>query len=94
MLDAEVLPGWCESHGITFESVAQAAEHEQVKAEVTRAVEAGNADLARVEQVKQWTILPTEWTPETEEMTPTMKLKRNVIHSKYSDMIDGLYTRR
>ena len=94
VLDAEVLPGWCESHGITFESVAQAAEHEQVRAEVARAVEAGNADLARVEQVKQWTILPTEWTPETEEMTPTMKLKRNVIHSKYSDMIDGLYTRR
>ena len=42
VLDAEVLPGWCESHGITFESVAQAAEHEQVKAEVARAVEAGN----------------------------------------------------
>ena len=94
VLDAEVLPGWCEAHGIPFESVAQAAEHEQVRAEVARAIEAGNADLARVEQVKQWTILPNEWTAETEEMTPTMKLKRAVIHTKYSDTIDALYGKR
>ncbi len=92
VLDAEVLPGWCESHGIPFESVAQAVEHDEVKAEVARAVEAGNQDLARVEQIKQYTLLPNEWTPETEEMTPTMKLKRNVIHSKYSDAIDTLYS--
>jgi long-chain acyl-CoA synthetase len=91
VLDAETLPGWCESHGVPFESVAQAAEQQQVRDEVARAVEAGNQDLARVEQVKQWTILPDEWTPESEEMTPTMKLKRTVIHSKYSDMIDSLY---
>lgn len=91
VLDAELLPGWCESHGIPFESVAQAAERDEVKAEVARAVEAGNQELARVEQIKQYTIVPTERTPETEEMTPTMKLKRNVIHSKYSDVIDSLH---
>ena len=91
VLDAEVLPGWCEAHGVPFESVAQAAERDEVKAEVARAVEAGNQDLARVEQIKQYTILSNEWTPESEEMTPTMKLKRNVIHSKYSDVIDSLY---
>lgn len=91
VLDAEVLPAWCEAKGIPFESVAQASQHEAVKAEVARAIEAGNAELARVEQIKQWTILSTEWTPETEEMTPTMKLKRSVIHSKYSDSIDSLY---
>jgi long-chain acyl-CoA synthetase len=93
VLDAEVLPGWCQAHGVPFESVAQAAEQPEVQAEIARAVEAGNAHLSRVEQVKEWTVLPNEWTPETEEMTPTMKLKRNVVHSKYSDLIDGLYTR-
>jgi long-chain acyl-CoA synthetase len=93
VLDAEVLPGWCQAHGVPFESVAQAAEQPEVQAEIARAVEAGNARLSRVEQVKEWTVLPNEWTPETEEMTPTMKLKRNVVHSKYSDLIDGLYTR-
>ena len=91
VLDAEVLPGWCEAHGIKFESMAQAAENEQVVAEVRRAVEAGNQKLARVEQVKEWRILPSEWTPESEEMTPTMKLKRAVVHTKYSDVIDGMY---
>ena len=94
VLDAEVLPGWCEAHGVPFETVAQAADRDEVKAEVARAIEAGNQDLARVEQVKQWTILSDEWTPESEEMTPTMKLKRNVIHSKYSDTIDALYGTR
>jgi long-chain acyl-CoA synthetase len=93
VLDAEVLPGWCEAHGVEFTSVAQASQHERVVAEVAAAIEAGNQELARVEQIRQWTILAQEWTPESEEMTPTMKLKRNVIHTKYSDVIDGMYTR-
>lgn len=91
VLDAEVLPGWCQARGLPFESVARAAELDEVRAEVARAVEAGNQDLARVEQVKQYTILSHEWTPESEEMTPTMKLRRNVVHSKYSVAIDALY---
>jgi long-chain acyl-CoA synthetase len=93
VLDAEVLPGWCEAHGITFSSVAEAAQHPAVIAEVQRAVDAGNEHLARVEQVRQWAIVPSEWTAESEELTPSLKLKRSVIHTKYSDVIDGLYTR-
>jgi len=92
VLDAEVLPGWCEQHGIPFASVAEAAQHPEVIAEVQRAVDEGNAHLARVEQVKQWRIVPAEWTAESEELTPSLKLKRNVIHRKYSDVIDGLYS--
>jgi long-chain acyl-CoA synthetase len=91
VLDAESLPGWCEANGVPFDSVAAAAQHADVIAEVARAVEAGNQDLARVEQVRQWAIVPTEWTAESEELTPSLKLKRSVIHTKYSDVIDGLY---
>ncbi len=92
VLDAEVLPGWCEQRGIPFSSVAEAAEHPEVIAEVQRAVDEGNDRLARVEQIKQWRIVPAEWTAESEELTPSLKLKRNVIHSKYADVIDGLYS--
>ncbi|TVR36930.1 MAG: long-chain fatty acid--CoA ligase, partial [Nitriliruptor sp.] len=92
VLDAEVLPGWCAANDVPFTSVAQAADHPTVIAEVQRAVDAGNEHLARVEQVKKWQIVPAEWTAESEELTPSLKLKRNVIHSKYADAIDGLYT--
>ncbi len=92
VLDAEVLPGWCATHDVPFSSVAEAAQHPQVIAEVQRAVDAGNQHLARVEQVRQWRIVPLEWTAESEELTPSLKLRRNVIHAKYSDVIDGLYS--
>ena len=48
-------------------------------------------DLARVEQVKKFTILPTEWIPGGEELTPTMKLKRKPIAQKYTDEIEAMY---
>jgi long-chain acyl-CoA synthetase len=93
VLDAEVLPTWCASKGIGFSSVAEAAEHPEVIAEVQRAIDAGNEHLARVEQVRRWAIVPSEWTAESEELTPSLKLKRSVIHTKYADVIDGLYVR-
>ena len=50
-----------------------------------------NEHLARVQQVKRWWLLPVEWTAESEELTPTFKLKRRIIHHKYADVIDSLY---
>ncbi|MGA7911505.1 MAG: hypothetical protein WCC30_08155, partial [Candidatus Dormiibacterota bacterium] len=50
-----------------------------------------NSHLSRVEQFKRFTILPSEWSPESEELTPTMKLKRRVIHSKYQPQIEAMY---
>ena len=94
VLDAEALPSWAEERGLAFASVAEAAEHPEVRAEVQRAIDIGNADLARVEQVKAWEIVPSEWTAESEELTPSLKLKRTVIHGKYAEVIDGLYAQR
>ncbi|MFB4262004.1 AMP-dependent synthetase/ligase [Nonomuraea sp. GTA35] len=90
-LDAEVAPGWAQARGITFGSLAELAEHPDVLAEVEAAVQAANAKLARVQQVKKWALLGVEWTAETEELTPSLKLKRRIIHSKYADIIEGLY---
>jgi long-chain acyl-CoA synthetase len=58
---------------------------------VGEAVAAANEHLARVQQVKRWRLLPVEWTAESEELTPTFKLKRRIIHNKYADVIDSLY---
>jgi len=91
VLDPQVAPMWAKAHGMPAASMAELAEHPQVVDEVRRALTLANTHLSRVEQFKRFTILPGEWTPESEELTPTMKLKRRVIHSKYKAQIDAMY---
>jgi long-chain acyl-CoA synthetase len=90
-LDGEVAPAWARARGISAESLAELAAHEQVLAEVARAVQDANQRLARVQQVKRWRLLPVEWTAESEELTPTLKLKRRIVHAKYADVLAELY---
>jgi long-chain acyl-CoA synthetase len=90
-LDGEVAPAWARARGIEAASLAELAEHPAVLEAVAAAVAAANARLARVQQVKAWRLLPVEWTAESEELTPTLKLKRRVVHAKYADIIETLY---
>ncbi|MGW4664707.1 AMP-dependent synthetase/ligase [Streptosporangium sandarakinum] len=90
-LDGEVAAGWARSRGIPATDLAGLAGHPEVLAEVGAAVAAANERLARVQQVKRWRLLPAEWTAETEELTPSLKLKRRVVHAKYAGIIDELY---
>jgi long-chain acyl-CoA synthetase len=90
-LDGEVAPAWAKARGIEAASLAELVTHPAVLAEVETAVTAANQRLARVQQVKRWRLLPVEWTAETEELTPTLKLKRRIVHAKYADDIDALY---
>jgi long-subunit acyl-CoA synthetase (AMP-forming) len=62
-----------------------------VEARVQAEVEAANANLARVEQIKRFAILEDEWLPGGDELTPTMKLKRRPITEKYQEQIEALY---
>ena len=90
-LDGDVAPAWARAHGIEASSLAQLAEEPAVLDAVGEAVVTANQHLARVQQVKKWRLLPVEWTAESEELTPTLKLKRRVVHAKYADVIDALY---
>jgi long-chain acyl-CoA synthetase len=90
-LDGEVAPAWARAHGVEAASLPELAAHPVVLAAVGEAVSAANGRLARVQQVKRWRLLPVEWTADTEELTPTLKLKRRIVHAKYADDIDGLY---
>ena len=90
-LDGEAAPAWARARGITADSLAALAAAPGVLAEVAAGVAAANERLARVQQVKRWRLLPVEWTAESEELTPTLKLKRRVVHAKYADVIDSLY---
>jgi long-subunit acyl-CoA synthetase (AMP-forming) len=56
-------------------------------------VERANQRIARVEQIKKFTVLPVERDPDSDELTPTMKLKRRSISEKYADEIERMYAR-
>ena len=90
-LDSEVAPAWAKAHGVEAISLPELAASPVVLAAVGEAVSAANERLARVQQVKRWRLLPVEWTADTEELTPTLKLKRRIVHAKYADDIDSLY---
>ena len=91
VLDPQVAPLWAKSQGIDASSMAELVENPATVAEVRRALTIANTHLSRVEQFKRFTLLPTEWSPESEELTPTMKLKRRVIESKYGPQIEAMY---
>ena len=91
VLDSQVAPLWAKAHGISAVAMTDLADHPVVVEEVRRALTVANTHLARVEQFKRFTILSGEWTPESEELTPTLKLKRRVIHSKYQSQIEAMY---
>jgi long-chain acyl-CoA synthetase len=93
VLDSEVAPLWAKKAGITFSSLADLAQNESVRAEIQKAVDGINARVSSVEGIKRVTILPVEWTVETEELTPTLKIKRRVILAKYTREIEDMYAR-
>jgi len=94
VLDPEVAPAWAAAHDLAATTPAELARDPQVVAEVAREVAAANQHFSHVEQIKQFTVLGDEWPADSEELTPTMKLKRRGIHAKYADEIEAMYARR
>jgi len=91
-LDPDIAPIVASKLGIEDTDLAALAENPAILGAVGQAVEAANARLSRPEQVKKWKLLPVEWTAESAELTPTLKLKRRVVHSNYAEAIDELYS--
>jgi long-chain acyl-CoA synthetase len=94
VLDPEVAPAWARQHGMDDASLAELAEHADMLAEIELSVVEANKRFSNVEQVKKFVLLGEEWLPDSEELTPTMKLKRRGIHTKYAEVIEELYIRR
>ena len=91
-LDHEEAPEWAAARGLEYQDLASFSELPEVQDEVARAVAEANESVSRVEQVKKWVIIPDEWTPDSGEVTPSLKLKRRVVLDKYADQIDAMYT--
>ncbi|MFN2524502.1 MAG: long-chain fatty acid--CoA ligase [Mycobacteriales bacterium] len=90
-LDPDMAPVVAAKMGVDATGLRELSTHPQVLAAVQEAVDAANARLSRPEQVKRFALLSDEWTAESEELTPTLKLKRRVVSSKYDDVLAELY---
>jgi long-chain acyl-CoA synthetase len=93
VLDPDFAPVWAAQNGLDGKSVEELAGEEKVRDAIQAAVDQANEKMARVEQIKKFTILPTQWEPGGDELTPTMKLKRKPIDEKYAGEIEALYQR-
>jgi long-subunit acyl-CoA synthetase (AMP-forming) len=91
VLDPDGCGALAAKHGLADPSPASMASEPAVVEEVAKAVELANAQLSRVEQIKKFKIVPLEWEPGGDELTPTIKLKRKPIAEKYAGEIDALY---
>src|SRR3954447_18911203 len=89
-LDPEAARAWASEHG-SGDDLEALAGNEELIAEVEKGLGVANEEMARVEQVKRFKVLPTDWEPGGDELTPTMKLKRKPIAEKYAEEIDSLY---
>ena len=82
---------YAAAHGLSASTAAEMAADAAIGTEVLAGIERANAALSRVEQIKRHTILPEEWQPGGDELTPTMKLRRRPISEKYAAEIDAMY---
>ncbi|MCE4948072.1 AMP-dependent synthetase/ligase [Streptomyces albulus] len=91
-LDEEFLPRWAEEHGHPADvTPARLATDPELLAAVQRAVDDGNAAVSKAESVRKFRILPTQFTEESGHVTPSLKLKRNVVAKDFAEEIEALY---
>lgn len=90
-LDEEMLPGWAANNGLGALTVEQARTNETVLAEVQSAVDEANKAVSKAESIRKFSILGEDFTEDNGTLTPSMKLKRNVIMRDFEDDVEALY---
>ena len=90
--DPELAPMWAKEHNIAYRDFADLAAKPELQAAIEEGIEESMARFSQAERVKRVAVLQQEWLPDSEELTPTSKLKRRTILAKYADQIDALYS--
>jgi long-subunit acyl-CoA synthetase (AMP-forming) len=91
VLDGEAMRALGAANEVPDATYAELSAHPVTVQRVQAAVDRANAAMSRVEQIKKFMILPTEWAPASDELTPTMKLRRGSVNEKYAEQIESLY---
>ena len=93
MIDPETVAQFAQERSVPFTDFASLCRAKEVQDLIWAEIERVNRQLARVETIKTFRLIEQILTPEDEELTPTMKLKRSFVNRKYKDVIDGMYER-
>ena len=89
-MDRESLPAWAERHG-KKPDVRHLVDDPDLHAEIDQAVEEANKSVSKAESIRKFRVLEQEWTEEGGQLTPSLKLKRNVVMREARDEIAALY---
>lgn len=92
-LDEEMLPTWLRNRGKEEMTVAEATRDEDIRAELQQLVDRANQSVSRAESIRVFEIIDTDFTEENGYLTPSMKLKRNVVVKDFADVIEKIYSR-
>lgn len=90
VLDPETTLAWAQQNDLPAD-LSVLAQHPKVQSVVQGYIDEVNQGLSQVERIKKFTIVPHEWTIDSGELTPTMKMKRRVVHEKYANLIEQMY---
>lgn len=95
-IDFDTVSDWARAKGIAYTGFTSLANHPEVQALLAKEIEQGNQQLARVEQIKQFRILPKALDPEEdgEPVTPTRKVKRKQMYERFKDLVESMYDSR
>ena len=93
-IDFETVSGWARSNDITYTGFTSLTEHPEIVSLIGGAIKKASEDLARVEQIKGFRIIPKELDPEDEDepITPTRKIKRDLVYEKFRDLVESMYS--
>ena len=91
MIDHENVEKYAQDLQLSFTNFASLTRTREVQALIESEIQRVNQKFAQVEQVKKFRLLETQLTAEDEELTPTLKLKRRLVNTKYADLIDAMY---
>jgi long-chain acyl-CoA synthetase len=92
-IDVDAVSDWARNNDVSYTGFTSLAANEQVRELLAAEIERANGELARVEQIKAFRILPKELDPEQEgePVTPTRKVKRKLMHAHFKSLIDQMY---
>jgi long-chain acyl-CoA synthetase len=91
-LDADMYPGWAKNNGISGVTFEHASTNEVVLAELQRAVDDANRSVSKAESIRKFAVLEGDFTEENGYLTPSLKLKRNIVMKDFHDQVEALYS--
>jgi long-chain acyl-CoA synthetase len=90
-IDEEAFTAWASETGLEARTVTEAADNPALRDAIRAAVDDANLSVSRAESIREFVILPRDFTIDAEELTPTLKVRRAVVHDRYRAAIDSIY---